>query len=85
MKIKRNNNHRQNYIPLEGFYDLNEFDLPDSVFDKFYDVQLFLYNCEKARKKGRYKHMKTEFSKVRELSAQYQQCLFSYPYKTNDE
>lgn len=66
------------YTPIDGFYDLREFDIPNRVFTKLWKIQKFLYECEQNRRDGVYLHMKNELDKVRELSGNYQQILFSY-------
>ena len=74
MKLKA-----KDYTPIDGFFDLREFDIPAREFMKLWRTQIFLSSCEKNRREGRYKDMPNELNEVKELSAQYQQVLFSYP------
>ena len=61
------------YEPIDGFYDLRDFNIPTKEFPKFVRVQKCLASYERARKSG------TRISnQVKELSAQYQQALFAY-------
>ena len=66
------------YQPLKGFYDLRNFNIPNNDFLKLWDIQNYLFQCEQNRLKGFYKNMPNELEKVKNLSAEYQQALFSY-------
>lgn len=73
-----NNKAIEQYTPLEGFYDLRDFNIPPAEFTKFVGIQKFLFEQELARRKGQ------EVQRgVRELSARYQQALFAYEKKEN--
>jgi len=67
-----------NYVPFHGFYDLRAFDIPKMEFKKLANIQEFLFNAEKDRQAGKYKHNQSELDKVKNLSAEYQQILFGY-------
>lgn len=69
----------KDYVPFNGFYNLLAFDIPKKEFNKMYNIQEYLAECEEKRKSGRYKHDVHGLNKVKDLSAQYQQLLFSYP------
>lgn len=66
------------YQPLQGFYDLRNWDIPKKDFLKLWGIQKYLFQCEQNRQKGLYKNMPNELEKVKNLSAEYQQTLFSY-------
>lgn len=66
------------YTPLQGFYDLRNWDIPKNDFAKLWNIQKFLFKCEQDRRKGKYKHNPLELQKVKQASAEYQQLLFSY-------
>jgi len=68
----------EDYQPYNGFYDLRDFDIPKKEFLKLWNLQQFLYQAEEQRKRG-YKH--PQIQGIKDLSAQYQQILFSYPEK----
>lgn len=65
------------YKPFNGFYDLRDYNLPKKVFLKLWEVQEYL-NYVNERKAYFRKMDPITWSKVQELSANYQQCLFSY-------
>ena len=66
------------YKPLQGFYNLRNWDLPKKDFFKLWRIQRYLFQCKQNRQKGMYKDMPHELEKVKNLSAEYQQALFSY-------
>lgn len=70
----------ENYIPIPGFYDLRDFDIPAKDFLAFWRVQSFLVGWEKASKRGQ-----AVPPEVRHVSAQYQQALFAYAHKPEQE
>jgi len=65
------------YKPYKGFYDLREYALPKKIFRKLWDIQDYL-NHVNERKNYFMKFEKNMWEKAKELSANYQQCLFSY-------
>lgn len=69
---------KNNYTPFKGFYDLRAFDIPKIEFKKLANVQEFLFISEKDRIAGKFKHNLLELDKIKQLSAEYQQILFSY-------
>ena len=66
------------YQPLQGFYDLRNWDIPKKDFLKLWSIQRYLFQCEQNRQKGLYKNTPNELDKIKNLSAEYQQTLFSY-------
>ena len=66
------------YQHLQGFYDLRNWDIPQKDFLKLWGIQKYLFQCEQNRQKGLYENMPNELEKVKNLSAEYQQTLFSY-------
>lgn len=66
------------YQPLQGFYDLRNWEIPKKDFLKLWSIQRYLFQCEQNRQKGMYRDMPHELEKVKNLSAEYQQTLFSY-------
>lgn len=71
----------KDYTPINGFYDLRDYDIPEREFVKLWRMQEYLSTCERNRREGKYKDMPHELKKVKELSAKYQQALFSYRFK----
>ena len=57
------------YQPLQGFYDLRNWDIPKKDFLKLWNIQKYLFQCEQNRQKGLYKNMPNELEKVKNLSA----------------
>ncbi len=70
--------NKEDYRPLKGFYDLRNWDIPKGDFLKLWGIQQYLFTCEQNRLKGRYKDNAYELDKIRNLSGEYQQVLFSY-------
>ncbi len=67
----------ENYKPYKGFYDLREYNLPEKVFVKLWNIQEYLNHVNERKKY--YKGMNpVMWRKAQELSANYQRCLFSY-------
>lgn len=64
------------YVAIDGFYDLREFDIPKKDFMKLWGVQKFLYKVEQNRRKG---FVHPQIKDVKNLSVKYQQALFQYP------
>lgn len=64
------------YIGFDGFYDLRAFAIPKREFNKLAKVQSFLFSVEQRRIKG---IIHPQINEIRELSANYQQVLFSFP------
>lgn len=75
---------QETYKPFSGFYNLLAFDIPKKDFPKMYNIQSYLAQCERNRKAGKYKSDQLGLDKVKNLSAQYQQLLFSYPVINDD-
>ncbi|HBG40259.1 MAG TPA: hypothetical protein DDW85_02445 [Porphyromonadaceae bacterium] len=69
----------EDYTPIPGFLDLREFVIPKTEFLKLWNMQRYLSKCEENREEGKYKDSPDELDKIRRLSAEYQQALFSYP------
>ena len=67
-----------NYQPVKGFEDLRNWDIPKKDFVTLWKVQRYLFQCVQNEAKGMYKDMPFELEKVKNLSAEYQQTLFSY-------
>ena len=67
----------EEYKPYKGFYDLRDYNLPKEVFLKFWKVQEYLNHINE-RKEYFQKMDVVTWRKAQELSASYQQCLFSY-------
>ena len=80
-KINKIKTKISNYQPLKGFLDLRNFDISNKDFLKLWRIQRYLFQCEENRQKGFYKNMSTEFEKVKDLSAEYQQTIFEFKYK----
>lgn len=67
------------YKPIPGFFDLRNWNIPIKDFLKLWNTQKYLFQCEQNRRNGLYKNMPNELEKVKQLSGEYQQTLFSYP------
>jgi hypothetical protein len=67
------------YKPYKGFYDLRDYNLPKKDFIKFWNIQDYLFYVENKKEYFK-KFEKNMWEQVKELSANYQQCLFSYNY-----
>lgn len=67
---------RIHYVPLEGFYDLRAFDIPDKEFMKLWNIQRFLYQVEQERRAGK---IHPQIEEVRDFSGKYQAALHQYP------
>lgn len=78
--MKRYKEITENYVPIPGFYDLRDFNIPAKDFPAFVHVQKFLRGWEKARKRGQ-----TVPPEVKDVSAKYQQALFAYARKPEQE
>lgn len=70
----------ENYKPFKGFYDLREYNLPKSIFQKLWDIQ-FALNDMVERQDYYKKMLPIQWEKAKEVSANYQHILFSYPLK----
>jgi hypothetical protein len=70
------------YKSYNGFYDLKEFDLPAIIFKKFWKIQDFLFYV-KSKKDYYKKYLPNQWQEVKELSASYQQELFTYSKKAD--
>jgi hypothetical protein len=68
------------YKPFRGFYDLRDYNLPKKDFIKFWNMQEYLHHVE-SNKKYFKKMDKNMWEQAQQLSANYQQCLFSYSGK----
>ena len=65
------------YKPFNGFYDLRDYNLPKKEFRKLWKIQEYLHHVETNKKY--FKTMaKNMWEEAKQLSANYQQCLFSY-------
>ena len=65
------------YKPFNGFYDLRDYKLPKIVFLKLWKIQEYLNHINE--RKDYFKKIDiVAWRKAKELSANYQQCLFSY-------
>lgn len=73
---------KEKYEPLEGFYDLREFDIPKKEFKKLWNIQKFLYQCQKRINLG-FAHPRWE--EIKQVAADYQRALFSFPYKVGNQ
>lgn len=68
------------YTPIPGFYNLLDFDLPKKIFKKLYEIQKLLKHVNDNQDYYK-KFDKIHWRKAQELSAQYQQILFSHARK----
>ena len=67
----------KDYKPYKGFYDLRDWGMPAKVFRKLWEVQDMLnhYNTHADYFK---KYHPVMWEKAKEMSADYQQILFSF-------
>ena len=72
------------YKPYNGFYDLRDYNLPKKIFIKLWNFQDYLSHVNQ-RKEYFKKFEKNMWEKAKELSADYQQCLFSYDRTTENK
>ena len=70
----------KDYEPYKGFYDLRERNLPIKIFKKLWKAQDMLYHYSIHADYFK-KYHPTMWEKAKELSAIYQQVLFSYNRK----
>lgn len=68
------------YKPYKGFYDLREYEIPKRIFLKLWIIQEYLF---KMQSKSEYykKWLPNQWQSAQEMSADYQQILFSYKQK----
>ena len=67
----------EEYKPYNGFYELRDYNLPKKVFLKLWKIQEYLNHVNE--RKDYFKKMDViTWRKAQDLSADYQQCLFSY-------
>lgn len=75
-----------NYIPLKGFYDLQDFNIPNkTVFNKLAKIQLTLASVNtqwQGYTKEQKEANKLNFINWQNASAELQQILFSYGEKS---
>lgn len=67
----------ENYKPYEGFFDLRKFDLPKKLFRSLWIIQDTLHEMNKNKEYYKKFHM-GQWLKAQQISADYQQVLFSY-------
>lgn len=67
------------YTPLEGFYDLRNFELPIEKFRELWKIQLYLKEYQ--TNKSNFSSLPDLWEKLKDLSSNYQRELFSYPQK----
>jgi len=65
------------YKPIQGFYDLREFNIPKKQFKALHRIQLYLKHVEDHKKYFK-KYNFNLWQKAQELSCSYQNELFSY-------
>jgi len=66
------------YIPIQGFIGLREYEIPKKEFSKLYGLQKFLADIEK--NKNHYMEFnKKSWEEAKEISGKLQQAIFSYP------
>lgn len=70
-------NKIEGYCPFVGFYDLREFNLPKKVFSALWKVQEYLSHMRDNQEYFK-KMDKNTWEAAKNLSAEYQQRLFSY-------
>ena len=74
----------ENYQPINGFYDLREYDIPEDKFIELWKMQEYLKSFDKD--KITIKSIAPEFwNHLKELSGYYQKQLLSYPIKQHKE
>jgi len=76
---KYKNSLVKKYKPYKGFYDLREYDLPKKVFQRLWNIQDML-NFMSERQDYYKEFLKTQWEDAKEISARYQQELFSYEH-----
>ena len=77
MKATKDYKKTEDYKPIEGFFDLRNWKLPKKVFMSLWRTQELL-NFTNKRSEYYKKFLPIEWQKAQELSANYQQLLFSY-------
>jgi len=75
--MKRKYKVNKEYKPYKGFYDLRDFDIPVKEFKKLWDVQDILSHMTERREYFK-KFLPFQWERAKEVSACYQQALFSY-------
>jgi hypothetical protein len=68
------------YVPIHGFYDLREYDLPKKIFQKLWNIQEYLNHVNERREYFKM-YNPIMWRKAQELSADYQRVLFAYEKK----
>lgn len=82
LKKAHHNKKVADYKPFKGFYDLRDYNLPKKVFIRLWVIQEYLNHVNERRKY--FQRMNAiAWEKAQDMSANYQQCLFSYNEKIN--
>lgn len=70
------------YTPIDGFYDLRKFDIPEEKFRELWQMQLYFKICQ--TNQAVIKEQPDMWNYLKELSGKYQSELFNYPQKSVD-
>lgn len=74
----------RDYQPINGFYDLREYEIPEDKFVELWKIQEYLKSFDKD--KITIKNIAPEFwNHLKDISGSYQQQLLSYPRKQQKE